>query len=118
MAAIECAVCGFRADLTVKDVLFCVGCFEDLERKRAEEAKAKGGKVTTAVMFAMFKLEARLRRRYRTLLRTGESVSATTMVATIRTPDGLTETDVLDLAKEIMLDMSKAQEERHSRRLG
>jgi hypothetical protein len=64
------------------------------------------------------RLEDTLKRRYRYLLGKGEGLTATAMVATVRMPNGLTEADVLELAKQVMLDMSKAQERRHHGRLG
>jgi hypothetical protein len=66
----------------------------------------------------LLRLEDTLKRRYRYLLRKGESLTATAMVATVRMPKGLAEADVLELAKQVMLDMSKAQEQRHHRKLG
>ena len=65
----------------------------------------------------LLRLEDTLKRRYRYLLRKGEDLTATTMVATIRIPEGLAEVDMLALAKQVMLDMYKAQERRHHARL-
>jgi hypothetical protein len=64
------------------------------------------------------RLEDTLKRRYRYLLTKSESLTATAMVATVRMPKGLAEADVLELANQVMLDMSKAKEQRHHRKLG
>ncbi len=59
-----------------------------------------------------------LRRRYRALLRSGERFTADTMAARIRTPEGLTQAEVLALAETVMEDMYKAQLQRHHLKLG
>ena len=82
------------------------------------EGKGEKGEVTMSVKReTLLRLEDTLKRRYRELLRKGEGLTATTMVANIRMPDGLTEADVMELAKQVMLEMYQAQERRHHLKL-
>jgi len=66
----------------------------------------------------LLRFEDTLKRRYRDLLRKGKGLTAATMVTNIRTPEGLAEADVLALANQVILDVSKAQERRHHLKLG
>lgn len=37
----ECSICGARADVHEKGVLYCAACFEDRERSKSLEPNAK-----------------------------------------------------------------------------
>jgi hypothetical protein len=63
-------------------------------------------------------LKESLRRRYRALLKSGEIVTAGTMATNIRTPEGLTDAEVLALAEEVIQDMYAADLQRLHLRAG